>query len=139
MLALFYTILFNFLFLPSSNTVIGLVTRFEDDKGTCRACLFNSRESMEKEAALQCVQVKVSGNKAEVIFKDIPDGDYAIMLFHDRNNNGKMDTNFLGIPSEGYGASRNKLPFAAAPKYEANKFTVKGGVVIRLPIKLRNL
>ena len=139
MLAFFYTVLLHSFVLSSSNTVIGVVTKFEDDEGSCRACLFNSKESMEKETPLQCVQVKVENRKAEVVFRNVPDGEYAIMLFHDRNNNGKMDTNFLGIPSEGYGASQNKLPFAAAPKFDANKFQVKGGVSIRLPIKLRNL
>ena len=139
MLAILHTLLLHSFVFFSSNTVIGNVTKFEDDEGICRACLFNSKESMEKEAPVQCVEVKVVNKKAEFVFRNLPDGEYAIMLFHDRNGNGKMDTNFLGIPKEGYGASQNKLPFAAAPKFEANKFIVKGGVSIRLPIKLRNL
>jgi len=34
-------------------------------------------------------------------------GKYAVSVFHDENSNGKLDTNFLGIPREGVGASNN--------------------------------
>jgi uncharacterized protein (DUF2141 family) len=50
-----------------------------------------------------------------------------------------MDVNFMGIPKEGYGASKNKLPFASAPTYNDNKFEVADKTVIRLKVKLRNL
>jgi uncharacterized protein (DUF2141 family) len=50
-----------------------------------------------------------------------------------------MDKNFLGIPKEGYGASNNKLPFAAAPSYNDNKFTLGKSDIKQMNIKLRNL
>jgi uncharacterized protein (DUF2141 family) len=50
-----------------------------------------------------------------------------------------MDKNFLGIPKEGYGASNNKLPFAAAPSFNDNKFILGKGETKHLSIKLRNL
>ena len=40
---------------------------------------------------------------------DIPPGTYAIKLHIDENENGKLDTNFLGIPKEQYGTSNNVL------------------------------
>lgn len=40
---------------------------------------------------------------------DIPAGTYAIKLHIDENENGKLDTNFLGIPKEQYGTSNNAL------------------------------
>jgi uncharacterized protein (DUF2141 family) len=105
----------------------------------CRACVFNSEASFSKEQPLACVNAAVANNKAQAIFTNVPDGTYALFVIHDANSNGKMDTNFLGIPKEGYGASMNKLPFAAAPKFEANKFIVSGNSTIHLPIRLRNL
>jgi uncharacterized protein (DUF2141 family) len=50
-----------------------------------------------------------------------------------------MDTNFLGIPKEGYGASKNKLPFASAPTFADNKFDVGANNTINIEIRLRNL
>lgn len=125
----------------SQSTVTADVSNFESNKGVCKACLFNSAASFNGESGnpFQCVQVPVSNRKSQVQFTNIPAGTYAVFLFHDTNGNNKMDKNFLGIPKEGYGASRNKLPFANAPSFNENKFSVAGNTTIRLAIKLRNL
>jgi uncharacterized protein (DUF2141 family) len=39
----------------------------------------------------------------------LPAGQYAVQVVHDENGNGKLDTNFMGIPSEGYGYSNNPV------------------------------
>ena len=44
---------------------------------------------------------------AKVTFSDLPSGEYAVRLFHDQNNNEKLDTNLIGIPTEGYGFSND--------------------------------
>ena len=62
----------------------------------------------------------------------------AMFILHDANVNNKLDKNFLGIPKEGYGASLNKLPFAAAPAYQDNRFNVKEGTTITLRVRIRN-
>lgn len=50
-----------------------------------------------------------SGKKTEAYFKfwNIPNGRWGVMAFQDSNGNGKMDKNFMGIPTEGYGMSNN--------------------------------
>lgn len=42
-------------------------------------------------------------------------GFYAVALFHDENANGHLDTNFLGIPTEGAGFSRNPTLYVGPP------------------------
>ena len=86
-----------------------------------------------------CVQSSVANKKAQLVFENLPAGTYAISVFHDENNNQKMDKNFLGIPKEGYGASKNKLPFASAPDFDDNKFQVLQNTITNLTIRLRNL
>ena len=49
-------------------------------------------------------------------------GDYAVSLIHDENGNGKLDTNFLGIPKEGVGFSQNPKISFGPPSYVASKF-----------------
>src|SRR5688572_14316142 len=52
--------------------------------------------------------VAVTGSEAvSVLFENVPPGTYAIALFLDENDNGKIDTNFIGIPREKYGFSNN--------------------------------
>lgn len=115
------------------------VSNFRNNKGVCRACIFNSAAGFAENKALQCVVAAVSNRTAEAVFKSLPPGNYAVFVFHDANNNNKMDKNIFGIPSEGYGASKNNLPFAAAPTFEANRFSVTEGFNYRFNIRLRNL
>jgi uncharacterized protein (DUF2141 family) len=44
---------------------------------------------------------------ATFAFKDLKPGLYAVMITHDENGNGKLDTNIVGMPLEGYGFSNN--------------------------------
>jgi len=44
---------------------------------------------------------------ASFTFKDLKPGAYAVMITHDENGNGKLDTNVMGMPLEGYGFSNN--------------------------------
>jgi uncharacterized protein (DUF2141 family) len=52
----------------------------------------------------------------------IPNGAYAIALYQDVNGNGKLDTNFLGIPKEPYAFSNNRIPVFSEPSFEKCKF-----------------
>lgn len=125
----------------AQSKIIAEISNFENDKGVCRACIFNSAASFKGESGnpVQCIQVPITNNRTQVQFENVPAGNYAIFLFHDTNKNNKMDKNFMGIPKEGYGASLNKLPFASAPTFDENKFSVSNGTTVRLSIKLRNL
>ena len=53
----------------------------------------------------------------------IPPGTYAVKLHIDENENGELDTNFLGIPKEQYGFSNNDRAFGI-PKFEAASFSL---------------
>ncbi|NRD23932.1 DUF2141 domain-containing protein [Winogradskyella litoriviva] len=64
----------------------------------------------------------ITNKSCKVLFKDIPKGVYAVSIFHDENDNGKMDTNFFGIPSEDYGCSNDATGFMGPPKWEDAKF-----------------
>ena len=130
---------FMFLFSYAQNQVTAEVENFKNNDGICKACIFQSASSFEKMEAFQCVNATVKDKRAVLTFSGLPDGSYAIFVFHDVNRNNKMDNNFLGIPKEGYGASKNKLPFAAAPKFTENKFVLSNNSTVQLKIRLRNL
>ena len=48
---------------------------------------------------------------------DLPEGDYAVSVFLDENNNKKLDTNFMGIPKERFGFSKNPTVRFGAPSF----------------------
>lgn len=72
---------------------------------------------------------------ARVTFKDLPPGTFAVTVLHDENDNGKVDTNFLGIPTEGTGASNdpNKM---RAPTFDEAKFLLNAAEET-IDVKLR--
>lgn len=56
------------------------------------------------------------------VFSDLSEGTYAVAVSHDVNENGLADTNFLGIPKEGWGVSNNVRPTMRAPTFDEAKF-----------------
>ena len=72
-----------------------------------------------------------------VVSVDVPlaPGDYAVSLIHDENGNGKLDTNFLGIPKEGVGFSKNPKISFGPPTYAATRFDVAADTVE--PIRMK--
>ena len=65
-------------------------------------------------------------------FKNIPNGTYAIALFHDENSNRILDKNFLGIPKEGYGFSNNAKALFSAPSFDEAKFELNETTTIKI-------
>ena len=62
-------------------------------------------------------------------------GSYAVALFGDENGNGHFDTNFLGIPVEGYGFSNNPTLYLGPPSLDKVLIKVHAGdnpVAIRM-------
>ena len=58
------------------------------------------------------------------VLRDLPPGRYAVNAFHDENDNGELDTNLVGIPSEGYGFANDPGAAFGPPDFEAAAVTV---------------
>ena len=59
--------------------------------------------------------------------KDLPPGVYAVQAYHDRNDNHKVDRNFLGLPVEAVGFSNDAPVGLSGPSFEAARFNFPGG------------
>jgi len=82
------------------------------------------------------VDVEITGQSIVHTFKDVPYGTYSIAIFHDINSNTKLDTNFLGIPKEGYAFSNNRFgAFGTPPGFEDASFEVSGDKTIKIQIE----
>lgn len=59
---------------------------------------------LDEGAAYAAIAIRPKGDKTRIRFDTLAPGRYALVLFHDKNNNGKFD--FDGdMPLEGYGTS----------------------------------
>jgi uncharacterized protein (DUF2141 family) len=90
-------------------------------EGSILVMLSNSEASFLTEG--EGFKVSANDNKATVRYL-VQKGEYAFSFFHDKNDNGKFDTNFLGIPKEPYGFSNNASGFMGPPSYDKAKFTI---------------
>ena len=70
--------------------------------------------------------IKIREGQARCDFEDIPPGTYAMAVIHDENMNGKLDTNWRGIPREGYGFSNDVTAAMGAPSFSAASFSYNG-------------
>jgi uncharacterized protein (DUF2141 family) len=107
----------------SGNHVTVTISNIKSNNGKVFVALYNSESSFLNKGIKGEIS-KIENNSCKVIFKDIPNGTYAVSLFHDENDNGKMDSNFLGIPKEDYGCSNNAKGFMGPPKWEDAKFEI---------------
>jgi uncharacterized protein (DUF2141 family) len=117
------------------HTITVRVIGLRSDKGAVYCRLFAGGEQFPKAGFVAQQAAKIAGGAASCTFAGVAAGTYAVSAYHDENGNGKLDTNFLGIPSEGVGVSNNRFPAIGPPKWKDAKFTTGGDAAIE--IKLR--
>ena len=91
------------------------------DNGKVSFALYDQVTFMK--TPLKGAAAKIIKGKSTVTFKNITQGEYSVICFHDKNNNGKIDFNENGMPLEDYGASNNNMDFGP-PSFLDSKFTV---------------
>ncbi|HLO82475.1 MAG TPA: DUF2141 domain-containing protein [Chitinophagaceae bacterium] len=113
------------------------VTQVNTKKGEVMLALFGSPKGFPYETsyAIQKIKGNTLNGVLELSFSHIPPGTYAIALFHDTNGDGKLNTNFMGIPKEGYGVSNNTYNTFSAPGYKESSFSHKDGTELTIQMK----
>ncbi|MEM9226491.1 MAG: DUF2141 domain-containing protein [Verrucomicrobiota bacterium] len=82
------------------------ITGLEDDRGKVIVALFDTEKDWLKKP-LANLTVTPKNRTAVATFTGLKPGTYAASVIADQNNNGELDTNFLGMPTERYGFSNN--------------------------------
>jgi len=105
------------------------VLNIRNSAGTVACALFESAVGFPVEYlhyATNIMVIKIRDSQARFDFLDIPPGTYALAVIHDENMDGKLDTNWLGAPMEGYGFSNDAKAFLGAPSFSAATFRYDG-------------
>ena len=111
-----------------------VISDVRDTSGTIMVALFDNAATFLKKPALGRV-TKAHVGQAQVVFENVAPGEYAASIIHDANGNETLDTNFFGIPREGFGFSNNVMGTFGPPSFDKAKFVVSGSVVIRIKAK----
>lgn len=97
--------------------------------GSVACALFESPVGFPNDflqSATNIVMVKIRDTKVRCNFLNIPPGTYALAVIHDENMDGKLGTNWLGVPTEGYAFSSGAEASMSAPSFEAASFSYSG-------------
>jgi uncharacterized protein (DUF2141 family) len=114
---------------PSCPSIQVKVLNISNNVGTIGCALFESAEGFPVEYlryASNIIVIKIRDTQARCLFVDIPPGRYALAVIHDEDMNGKLDTNWLGIPTEGYGFSNDAKAILGPPSFSAAGFLYDG-------------
>ncbi len=92
--------------------------------GDLGIALFNQKKGFpgKVEKAFLKGGISSEGEAHVYVFENVPYGTYAVSVMHDENRNGKLDSNFIGIPKEGVGASNNPRSKFGPPSFEDASF-----------------
>lgn len=97
------------------------VKNAKNDDGKMFFALYDNEKDFLKQEIKGGIEV-ITNKTSIITFKNVPTGVYAVSVFHDKNDNGEMDTNGLGIPTENFGCSNNAKGFMGPPKWKNAKF-----------------
>ena len=116
---IFVLLLFGFAANSQNHTLTVNVAGFKNDKGQVLVSL----QTPDKKMVIG-QKVTIKNQKAQIVFENVSKGKYAVRLFHDENNNQKMDTNFIGLPKENWGCSNNVKARFGPPNFDEMIFVL---------------
>ncbi len=102
-----------------------VINGFRNDDGLLMMALHNSEDTFPKkpEEAYALATAEIVDGSATHVFENVPPGEYALIYFHDEDLDEELDSNFLGIPKEGYGTS-TVVKAGGPPSWDAAVFVV---------------
>lgn len=97
---------------------------FKTNTGHAIARLYLPGNEVTRKGQLE-ISAFIKNGQSSFVFTALPAGEYAVVVFHDANDNGTVDHNFVGLPVEALGFSngfRVSL-FSGMPDFEKLRFT----------------
>jgi uncharacterized protein (DUF2141 family) len=93
------------------------ISGVKNSNGSVAAALFNSEADFRK-TPFSAFRIEASGGPVSFTIQNLPPGKYAMTAYHDENDNGKLDTDLVGAPSEGYGVSNDARSCGSAAVFQ---------------------
>lgn len=122
-------------------TIVLSAVGLESDKGKLLVLLYDREDGYptKPDKAARRFAAPIVGKKVEFEIPALAPGEYALSLVHDENDNGRLDSNLIGIPKEPVGASNNAKGSFGPPKWKDAKFAVPAGSRVTQKVVLRRI
>lgn len=103
----------------SAAEVVVRVSGMLEPLGELRCSLFAGPDGFPMDnSKARTVALPADSKGVTCKFNDVAAGRYAVSVAHDVNGNRRVDTNFVGMPTEQWGVSRNARPTLRAPRFD---------------------
>jgi uncharacterized protein (DUF2141 family) len=118
-------ILLIFAFVVNSVSAQSLIIRLPEptgSEGSYMVGIYKEKDNFPDEPSIS-KKIKIDNDFNRILeFKDLSKGIYAVSVYQDLNNNGKLDRNLLGIPREPFAFSNMKTMGMGPPKFKDTSF-----------------
>ena len=133
---LLYFFLFLFPSLLIAQHDISLqINNVKTSNGTINVAVYDESEGFLKlDKVYKADSVMAHKGKTELHITGLPEGEYALAIFHDENGNNKLDTNWLGIPKEDIGFSYARMKTFGPPQFKECAFTLSNNQKIEISL-----
>ena len=103
------------------------IEKIRSSSGTIKVELYsgNAGKAAKKGNKIGRTRVKAQQGETRLCLNAPSRGSYSIALYHDENDNKKLDRNFIGIPKEGFGFSNNPPLRLGMPENNEMRFEVE--------------
>jgi uncharacterized protein (DUF2141 family) len=102
------------------------------EAGKVEVSLFNSTETFMIKPFMQDSGVPDAEGKLQVMFLNVFEGEYGLVVVHDENDNGLYDSGFLGFGAEPVAYSNDARPWLGRPAFEAVSFEVQADLEVTI-------
>ena len=129
-----WLLLFAFPFLGMSQYSLSVeVQGVKSSLGNINVAVYNrSHGFLEFEKVFKIDRIATQEATTNFKIMDLPNGEYAVAIFHDENGNDKLDTNWLGIPKESVAFSNAKIKTFGPPSYKECAFNLNRDLDLKM-------
>ncbi|AFY35251.1 DUF2141 domain-containing protein [Calothrix sp. PCC 7507] len=101
---------------------------FKNKEGQVCASIFANSQGFpnQRDRVLQRQCTKITDIPVKITFENLPASSYAVAVMHDQNKDLILNRNSLGMPTEGFGFSRNPEVTTKPPKFSEATFLLAG-------------
>ncbi len=109
---------------PNVGTLTVKVTNVKHREGNLKAILQDKSNFLTPQYVAD-IEMKATSDNAQMVFKNLPLGNYAVAIYHDLNVNDNFDRNWIGYPTEPFAVSNNLHPWKLLlPSFDSAKISL---------------
>ncbi len=104
------------------------ISGFDGDQGRARFAMFSTERQArfpdKTNLADYVMDAAITGGVATITINNVPAGEYAVFVYHDRNSNNILDHKWYGPPMEAFGYSKQFKVKLMPPSFDEVSFQI---------------